>query len=146
MWHRWGTLSGMKQSLDSKLETLKKHAGYNTMLAVVMMGMGYGSADVCTMCTLDMDTVKNLRTNHSTMLRNIGNHKPEVRAYMLQAQQDRAILSGFALSHNPSLPPRDLRQVASTAAILAKSALPAKPAKGANPPIPRQGPSPVRPS
>jgi len=91
------------------------------MMAVAMMGLGYGSADVNEACKLDIDTIHELRGNNHLTIKAVRDNPDEARAYLVQVQRDMAILTGFALSHSPNVTPRDLTNVARSAAILAKS-------------------------
>ena len=91
------------------------------MMAVAMMGLGYGSADVNEACKLDIDTIHELRGNNHLTIKAVRDNPDEARAYLVQTQRDMAILTGFALSHSPNVNARDLRNIAGTATILARA-------------------------
>ena len=91
------------------------------MVAVAMMGLGYGSCDAVQASGLDIETVHALRARHHATIKAVRLAPDKARAYLVQLQRDSAIIRGFTLSHSPDITPRDLRQVASTAAILAKT-------------------------
>ena len=91
------------------------------MMAVAMMGLGYGSVDAVETTGLDIDAVHALRCRHHATIKKVRDNPDEARAYLVQTQRDMAILTGFALSHSPTITPRDLTNVARSAAILAKA-------------------------
>ena len=134
------------KSVTDRLTDLRKLAGQQKALAVAMMGLGFNMADIAKATETPLDALRETRHGHALTVKAVKDNPNEARAFLLQVQQDAAMCRGFALSHNPSTPPRELRNIVSTAAILAKGQGTAKGAKGANPPIPKPTSTPVRPS
>jgi len=109
------------KSVTARLKSLLKFAGQRKMQAVAMMGLEYGSADIAEATGIGIDTVHDLRQGHRLTINAIRKAPDDARLYLVQVQRDMSILKGFALSHSPTLTPRDLTNVARSAAILAKS-------------------------
>ena len=107
--------------VTERLRSLLKHAGQRRMMAVAMMGLDYGTADIAEATEVSPDNLHDMRKGHRLTINAIRREPDEARAYLVQVQRDRAILTGFALSHSPTITPRDLTNVARSAAILAKA-------------------------
>ena len=120
------------KTINERLQQAYRLMPHERIMAVIMAGLGMSKGDIMLQCGLSSDEYRTLTVGNHKTITAIRENPEETRAVVLQWQQDRAMISGFALSHNPSLPPRDLRQVASTAAILAKSAHTTAPAAKAS--------------
>jgi len=111
------------------------------ILVVLMAGLGYGSDDISGSTGVKQQDCAKLRQSNHKLIRDLKARKQEARHILLQYQQDNAMCRGYVLTLNQDITPRDLRQVASTAAILAKSIGANEPATPVTPPA-----APARPS
>ena len=91
------------------------------MMAVAMMGLDYGSADIAAATGVNINSIHDMRKGHRLTINAIRREPDEARAYLVQTQRDMAILTGFKLSHTPGVNARDLRNIAGTATILARA-------------------------
>lgn len=98
------------------------------LLAMCLMGLGMHKQTILDCTGITADQYRGLHTSKAKSIKDMRANPHVVKALLLEWQQEQALASGFALSHSPTIAPRDLRQVASTAAILAKSAT-SQPAK-----------------
>jgi len=129
-------------TLSDTLAKSRRLMPSNRMTALLMHGLGIPKVDICATTGLDAKDVTTIRTGHHRLVKRMRANMGDTRKIMLQYQQDNAISRGLALSHSKDIAPRDLRQVASTAAILAKS-IESTPSPTAEPVAPA---APARPS
>ena len=120
---------GHTKSVTERLVQARKYMPYKRVMALVMQGLECNRTDIAEATGIGEEELTTFRQGHAATLKAIRANPNEARALVLQWQRDMAMVRGFALSHATSTPPRELRNIVSTAAILAKSALPAPSAK-----------------
>jgi len=128
--------------LLERLQTCLKLSGYKKTLAVCMYGLGYGSQDVAEETGLAYEEAQALRNGHQRTIKAITKQPDVAQTYLVHMQRDRAILKGFALSHDTNTTPRDLANIARTAISLSKHLEAKADHDAATPPATRTAPKP----
>ena len=108
------------KTVTERLRSLLKGAGQRRMMAVAMMGLDYGTADIAETTEISFEKLQELRKGQRLTINAIRKAPDEARAYLVQVQKDAAILRGFALSHDPALDSRNLGNVARAAVTLSR--------------------------
>jgi len=132
-------MSNPKKTATERLTASLLYSGYTKTLVAALAGLGYSFEDIADITGMEAETVKELKVARATMIKAVREDPDASRAFLLRKQQDMALAKGFALSHSPTATHAQLRSVAGTASIIAKSTgldKPASPQTGATSPKP----------
>ena len=127
------------KTTTQRLHDCLQLSGYRKMLAATLLGLGYSREDTQDMSGLNEAEIKAIRLSACRIITAVRNDPDASRAFLLRKQQDMTLARGFALSHSTSTLPRELRNIASTSAIIAKATgldKPASPQAGNTAPKP----------